>query len=191
MCEMMHYFVLIVSVLGLCASSVISDFIAKTIYEPMRELGLTFSVAFEFMLSHLDDIERDPTRATTVGNVVDSGKQDTHLVKAKRNEAVFFRTRAANAQPGSAGGGDGSIDNNNRVSWNGKTTQGAKKCCAAFNFANNVHSRKHLADDGTCIFAHKCNQWVSDKGPRGMCLGDHPKSQCTYDPAKRRDAPLG
>ena len=184
MCEMMHYFVLVVSVLGLCATSVMSDFISRTIYEPMRELGLTFAMAFEFMLSHLDDIERDPTRTTTVGNVVDSGKQDTHLVKAKRNHDVFFRTRAANARPGSADGGDGS------VTWNGKSTPAAKKCCAAFNFANNIHARKHLADDGTCMYAHKCNQWVSDKGPRGMCLGDHPKSQCTYDPTKRRDTPL-
>ena len=33
---------------------------------------------------------------------------------------------------------------------------------------------------GTCV-------WVSDKGPRGMCGGNHAKIDCDYDAAKKRD----
>ena len=186
--ELCHYFILAVSAFGLCAFTVVSDFISRTVYEPIRELGLTMSVAFEFMLAHIDEVERDPSRALTLGNVVDKGKQDTHLVKARRNSEAFFRTRGGEPRPEPADDESG-VNKTKTKQWNGKDTPTSSKCCAAFNFSNNRHGIKSLLEDGTCRYAHRCNQWVSDKGPRGVCGGSHPKSQCTYDASKRLDQP--
>ena len=51
------------------------------------------------------------------------------------------------------------------------------------------HTRNSLDADGACKFNHVCMQWVSDKGPRGICGGKHPKGQCTYDAALKLDGP--
>ena len=63
----------------------------------------------------------------------------------------------------------------------------SKRPCADFNAGRPC---KKLKPDGTCVFAHACNQFVSDKGPNGYCLGDHARGAgCTYDDAKKLRAP--
>lgn len=48
----------------------------------------------------------------------------------------------------------------------------------------------HLKPDGTCTFAHKCNQFVSDKGPGGYCMGPHARCNgCDYDATKKLRSP--
>ena len=47
-----------------------------------------------------------------------------------------------------------------------------------------------LKPDGTCTLAHKCNQFVSDKGPGGYCMGPHARcTGCDYDAGKKLRAP--
>jgi len=70
------------------------------------------------------------------------------------------------------------------VAWNGKATPSADHTCHAFNLGpNGKHGKNHLLADGTCKFAHKCDAFVSNKGPGGRCLGDHSRHKCT-NPAR-------
>ena len=101
------------------------------------------------------------------------------LAEARQNVAIFFRT----------GGGTPRLGGGSQLSWNGKASTSSKKPCVAFNFARE-HKHDVLEETGTCRFGHFCMQWVSDKGPRGMCGGPHPKLECTYDAAKRVDKPV-
>ena len=59
----------------------------------------------------------------------------------------------------------------------------AKLGCAAWN-KDLPHEAKHV-HNGRCKFLHKCDQWVTDKGPKGQCHGNHKRSDCDYDPAKK------
>jgi hypothetical protein len=70
------------------------------------------------------------------------------------------------------------------VAWNGKATPTAVHTCHAFNLGpSGKHGKGHLLADGTCKFAHKCDAYVSNKGPGGRCHGDHARHKCT-NPAR-------
>ena len=74
------------------------------------------------------------------------------------------------------------------VAWNNKSTPSAEQTCHAFNLGPaGRHGKSHLLADGTCKFCHKCDKFVSDKGPGGRCLGDHPRDKCT-NPARIHEA---
>ena len=70
---------------------------------------------------------------------------------------------------------------------NGKDDPDNKKPCPDFNGGRPC---KKLKPDGTCVLAHRCNQFVSDKGPGGYCFGVHARcTGCDYDAAKKLRAP--
>ena len=72
--------------------------------------------------------------------------------------------------------------------WNGKFNTASKQPCMAYN-KGTEHSANSLDADGTCRFNHVCMQWVADKGPRGICGGNHVKGECTYDAKLKLDGP--
>ena len=61
--------------------------------------------------------------------------------------------------------------------WNGEDTPGSTLLCVAFN-EGIEHKDSNLKPDGTCRFAHRCNQWVTDKGPGGVCGEWHSRMVC-------------
>ena len=62
--------------------------------------------------------------------------------------------------------------------------------CVAWNTGKD-HLKKHVLADGTCKFLHKCNQYVTDKGKGGQCLGDHKRGpDCDYPMDKRCKEPV-
>jgi hypothetical protein len=69
---------------------------------------------------------------------------------------------------------------------NGNGDDKSKRPCADFNAGRPC---KQLKPDGSCVFAHACNQFVSDKGPNGYCFGDHVRPDCKYVDAKKLKAP--
>jgi hypothetical protein len=74
------------------------------------------------------------------------------------------------------------------VAFNGKCTPSADHTCHAYNLGPaGKHGKSHLLADGTCKFAHKCDAFVSDKGPGGRCHGDHPRHKCK-NPARIDEA---
>ena len=175
--EMLLIWQMVVHALGLASFLVVAPFIQKTVFDAQTRLQKSWKFAHEFFLVHLRAIETDTSKTLTLANVVAKGNRDYYLMEATANEGTFFRS----------GGGKLQGDDLN-VKWNGKFTKDAKKPCIAFN-RGNAHDPKHLHPDGTCKFNHVCMQWVTDKGPRGMCGGDHPMGKCDYDAAKRCDQP--
>ena len=176
--ERLHYYVMLLAVLGLVHVSVIMTFIKEAVFDVKRRLSLSWQVCHELFVLYLDRIETDVTRALHFGNILERGMFDTMLTQAKANEVICFRTRGENPRAGAP----------TNVSWNGKYTSTSKQPCMAYN-KGTEHTSGSLDADGTCRFNHVCMQWVDDKGPRGICGGAHPKGECTYDAKHKLDGP--
>ena len=91
--------------------------------------------------------------------------------RAKRNSGEVF-DEFRNKTDLAPGGGEATA-----AKWNGKSAASATSTCDAYNLGRD-HQARHLSPDGTCKYAHKCDKWVSDKGPAGKCLEAHPRIRC-------------
>lgn len=186
---MINDWILVVCSLGVISFSFAMRFVKDTVHHVMMELKESYQVACCFFLIYLKKVETDPTRKLTLANVFRAGSEDTYLAEAKVNAEAFFRTRGGEPRPGAATDENGKDTERQTIKWNGAFNKDAKRPCAAFNFANE-HGRRSLDAKGCCKFNHVCNQYVDDKGPGGQCLGNHPRTACTYDAAHKRDTPL-
>jgi len=185
--EMTHLFIMTVIALGLASATIVIKFIDDTVFGAIR-MGEPFTVAHELVLCYFREMDFDPARLLHMGNVFRRGGQDTLLSEARRNAAAFFRVGGGNLQP--KGNNDdklGNIKTVKTIKPNGKSDESSKKPCPDFNGGRPC---KHLKPDGTCTLAHKCNQFVSDKGPGGYCMGPHARcTGCDYDAGKKLRAP--
>jgi hypothetical protein len=185
--EMTHLFIMTVIALGLASATIVIKFIDDTVFGTIR-MGEPFTVAHELVLCYFREMDFDPARLLHMGNVFRRGGQDTLLSEARRNAAAFFRVGGGNLQP--KGNNDdklGNIKTVKTIKPNGKSDESSKKPCPDFNGGRPC---KHLKPDGTCTLAHKCNQFVSDKGPGGYCMGPHARcTGCDYDAGKKLRAP--
>ena len=163
-----HWFILVVSSLGLAAGAILSRFFGDVVFDSLEKLKLKWEVAHELVLIYFREMEQDPTGFIHFGNVFRRGGQDTFIAEAKSNAQLCFRTGGGAPQP------------------SGKFNDKSDKACAAF---NNGKPCTRLDDAGACIFNHRCNQFVSDKGTGGICFGNHARCvACDYDPAKKLSA---
>ena len=174
----------VVTALGMTSFVILMHFVREVVFDPQFLYGLTWQQCCELFLVYLKEIENDTTRELHFGNVCNRGKFDTMMTRAKLNAAMFFRIRGANPR---LEGASSVVDEDTK--WSGKFDNKSTKCCIAFNMGKQ-HTAKMLDEAGNCRFAHLCMQWVSDKGPGGMCRGNHRKSECTYDKTKKLDKPL-
>ena len=185
--EMTHLFIMTVIALGLASATIVIKFIDDTVFGTIR-MGEPFTVAHELILCYFREMDFDPARLLHMGNVFRRGGQDTLLSEARRNAAAFFRVGGGNLQP--KGNNDDKLGNIKTVKTtkpNGKSDESSKKPCPDFNGGRPC---KNLKPDGTCTLAHKCNQFVSDKGPGGYCMGPHARcTGCDYDAGKKLRAP--
>ena len=180
--QSLTYFILMVCALGLTTHLQAMEFLRDVVFEPIARQLCDWKVAQEFMCLHFRKIKEDSTRDTNLGNVHDKGQQDTMLGEARHTADAFFRTR---------GGEPRDVCppiNSGEKKYSGKFDSNATKPCISWNLGK-LHNDKHLDDSGCCKFNHFCMQWVSDKGPRGMCGGNHPKVKCNYDASKKLDKP--
>ena len=176
--EMLHDFCFVVQALGLVTMTLLMSFLSDVVYRPIRSLKEKWQIAHELLLVYFKVIEEDSRRRLNFGNVFrDGGSHDTYLQEARLNAETFFRSLGGTPR------GEGSD-----VTWNGKFDSNSKKACVFYN-QGKEHSAKYLNSDGSCPFNHKCNQWVSGKGPYGMCWADHPKTKCTCDASIKLKSP--
>ena len=185
--EVTHLFIMTIVALGVASYTIVAKFIDDVIFGTTR-MKESFKVAHELVLLYFREIDMDPARALHMGNVFRRGGQDTLLSEARRNAAAFFRVGGGILQPnGTIADKVGDIKFNKDLKPNGKSDESSKKPCPDFNAGRPC---KKLKPDGTCSFAHKCNQFVSDKGPNGYCFGSHARCVgCDYDAAKKLRAP--
>ena len=73
------------------------------------------------------------------------------------------------------------IDPDATITFNGAWNHKATKCCFTFNMQGKKpgdHPAASLNANGSCKFLHACDKYVTDKGPGGVCLGNHPRYKC-------------
>ena len=79
-------------------------------------------------------------------------------------------------------------DVDTKATWNGQSTPDAARTCPAYNDPEGK-CQHVLSPDGTCMRKHVCDKWVTNKGPGGRCLGNHPRYKCTNP--NKCDKPVG
>ena len=183
--EMSHLFVMTVIALGLASATIVMKFMDDVVFATIR-MKESFKLAHELLILYLREMDFDPARSLHMGNVFRRGGQDTLLSEARRNAAASFRTCGGTPQLEGATKQD-TKNPKPDVKPNGKFDGTSKKPCPDFNAGRPC---KKLKPDGTCVFAHRCNQFVSDKGPGGYCFGAHARcTGCNYDAGKKLRAP--
>ena len=167
--ELLHVWQGLLHALGISNVLATTRFLQEVVHTSMGRLNLTWQQGYCLLLVYIEEIEKFPS-LLTIGNVYASGSQDTRLAEARLRSALLFKSKP-----------DPTPEETEGLTWNGKTTASAEKCCVTFNLGRKgaKHPAKHLFPDGTCRFRHVCNQWVSGKGANGICEGDHPRAQCT------------
>ena len=168
--ELLHYFGMVVTALGIANALVLMNFLDKVAYGAVR-LAEGWKVSCELVLLYLKKVDQDPTGSLSLANVFEHGGQDTMLSEARRNAGAFFRTRSGELRPGPAPSGGQQFNPT------------SKKLCKDYN-AGRPCTR--LDSQGKCVFNHACDQWVTDKGTAGVCGGAHPRCDgCSYDESKK------
>ena len=169
--ELMHMWLMVIVGLGLALFPVAARFLDDVAYGTIR-MREGWQVAHELLMIYFKEIDMDMTRSLSMANVFRRGGQDTFLAEARRNTEMFFRTRVGAAREGSPS-----------KSANGKFNDKSDRACKDYN-AGRPCTR--LDANGACIFNHKCNQFVTDKGKNGVCFGAHPRCEgCSYAADKK------
>jgi hypothetical protein len=177
--EMLHYFIMVILALGIATPTILLKFIDDVVWGALR-MKESWKCAHELLVLYVREIDVDSTRTVHLGNVFRRGGQDTLLTEARRNVETFFRPVGGNPS------GEGHTFKA-ATKPNGKFDSSSTKACVDYNLGRTC---KKLKDDGTCQFNHKCNQFVTDKGPGGMCFGTHARCNgCDYDASKKCSRP--
>ena len=159
-------------------------FLAEIVHDVIITTG-NWKVALEHFLLYVQKI--DSGCGWELANASAKGSHDTFMNKALKAAGVTSPLRPSNPN-----GGKNSEKNNppptsdktnqggnTGKSWNGDFNKDPNaKPCAAFN-SNSEHRPQSLNSNGSCKFCHKCDQWVSNKGPGGRCEStSHSRSAC-------------
>ena len=193
--EALNLYIMYVTALGVASAMVVTQFLQVTVYDPIRAFGKPWQVAHELLVIMLRRIE-DSDGKLTLGNCEDcahSNEVMTEAVLAAQKHyptcmectgpAEFFRTRGGTPQ---------GEQPNKPSKWNGKWTSTSKEACYFYNtrkadgtMVRHDDTPAHIHPDGTCRRNHVCDQWVSNKGPGGRCMGSagtsgHHRGTCDY-----------
>ena len=193
MSSLIHQFQMVCVAAGLCSIMAIAPFLDDVIFEPVRLSSLDWPVAFELMIGYLRMIENEPAR-WRISNVVHaSGGMDAKRAEATSMAKGLYPKMCFRTHGGIPGNVDDEKPNKgkNKEQHKGPITgfnDQSKKGCAAWNNGS-LHLSKHVDSAGKCLFFHGCDQFVTDKGAGGQCLGDHKRAACTYDAAKKCSQP--
>ena len=174
--EALNLFIMWTTALGLGSAVCVTSFVQDFVFDTIRVRGYSWQFAavfFAVVLAHIEDSEG----RITLMNAAHQVHLNTLLAEAEVCCATLYPKlgsffRAPPVAAGRGGGGEATA-----AKWNGKSTASATSTCDAYNLSRD-HQARHLLPDGTCRYAHRCDKWVSDKGPSGKCLGAHPRTKC-------------
>ena len=159
---------------GLCNFLVLGEFTRDVVHDTMSRHGQSWQVAHELLLIYLEAVETTSDPAVHIRSVFASGSQDTYMRRALEAAKSEFGSKAEGGERGPKN----KTKSEESLKWNGNFNRNATTTCLSFNLGT-AHPARSLDEKGTCKHNHKCDQWVSDKGPHGTCGGDHPRSRCT------------
>lgn len=169
---------------------VAGNFLREVVMDTLLKLKRPWQVAHELFLLYLEKIETTPGDAFTLSNVVfAAGGQDTLLIHAEARAKMYFNTKGI-FRPGESKE-ENSDSKGKAKPWNGQYNRDpSAKVCLTYNMGDKPHPPACLNNKGACKFAHVCDHWVTDKGPKGMCRSpSHIRSNC--DNSNRCDEPVG
>ena len=187
--EAVYIFTMLGHALGLGAFLIIANFVQKVVHRNLRA-GLPWPVVAKMLEIYLEFIDEPGDYG--YHNVVDAkGGMDSIREDARARVAgpssTDFSHASGQPPPGSEARGGGK-----QREWNGKSSSDPKaRACPVHNNPNQnaKHGRNQLDEHGTCRFRHCCNQWVSDKGPNGICGScSHARRDC--DNPNKCDKPV-
>ena len=198
MFSLLNMFVAVSHSTGLANVLALTTFLEDVVYEPLRAGVIVWPVAFECMIIYLRMLEAQDGASYSLSTIyhraggIDSVRAEATRAAHLLYPAAFFRTHGG--IPSQSRGNDkpDSDPNSGNAVYPGAVradTSTSKMGCVAWNRGTD-HLAKHVNPGGSCKFRHACNNWVSDKGPRGQCLGNHTADKCDYDPAKRAKDPV-
>jgi hypothetical protein len=198
MFSLVHQFQMVCVATGLTSIMAMGPFLDDVVYEPVRRQVLDWPTAFELMIVYLRTVENDPNRYN-IGNVVaasagmDAKREEALNIARGLYPASFFSLfRGRRGEPRGHDDDDVKQKKEGKGEFKGDIkghNETGERGCAAWNNGNS-HLAKHIdTKTGKCKFRHACNQFVSDKGPGGQCLGNHRRKDCDYDESKKCSQP--
>ena len=138
-------------------------FFKDVAYDPLLRDKLPWQLVHELVVVYLEDV--DNSLSLNLGNIFDSGAQDTRMARAKTSALkhypdldIFRSSKLQGARE----------DKDTSVKFNGKSNSTSDKFCLSFNLGGQ-HSSKHLSSDGSCKFKHACDGWITGAGPKARC----------------------
>ena len=138
-------------------------FFKDVAYDPLLRDKLPWQLVHELVVVYLEDV--DNSLSLNLGNIFDSGAQDTRMARAKTSALkhypdldIFRSSKLQGVRE----------DKDTSVKFNGKSNSTSDKFCISFNLGGQ-HSSKHLSSDGSCKFKHACDGWITGAGPKARC----------------------
>ena len=178
-CNFFSIWQMICHATGLADVLVTGTFLQDVFFTLISHQGRDWQLGHELFLVYLDALETSADTTTTIGNVYLKGSQDTYLNMAmKRVQELYPKHRPGQGIFRDFEPPDDKDKGGGKVKFNGAWNTKATTKCITFNLGNKDHPTKCLNANGSCKFLHACDHWVSDKGPRGQCGGNHPRTKC-------------
>ena len=175
---MLNVFVMIAHATGLVNCLVLTEFLRVVVHETISQSKKHWTVAHELMLAYFEELETSSDTTLHLGTVLQRGSLDTMMRRAESCATAEFRGIFRSAGGPGLGGG----------LFTGKFNRDPKAgICISYNNGK-PHPPASLDETGGCKYRHVCNHWVSDKGPKGVCGGNHPRTQCNNP--KKCDKPV-
>ena len=189
MVSLLNLFVMVSHASGAANVIGMTTFLDDVIYEPIRMGVLTWPIAFECMILYLRLLESHGSSYKLASIVhtcggIDAIRMEATTIAHDRYPAVFFRTHGG--KPGTVKSPPDGVTFDGKVKGDNPTST---KPCASWNL-DKKHLAKYVDSDGKCRFKHgMCDQYVTDKGPNGICGGAHKRPNCDYDASKKCSQP--
>jgi hypothetical protein len=168
----------------------VASFLVFNVFDHMLLRKWDWRVTYFYFVILLERVETSGDDELNISSVatrlggLDTLREEATLRAEEHFGRYIFRRRQSNSDHNEGE----SSEKKSLLAWNGKSTPTAEHTCHAFNLGpSGKHGKGHLLADGTCKFAHKCDAFVSNNGPSGRCLGDHPRHKCT-NPARIAEA---
>jgi len=177
-CERISVFTSLAHALGVCHVLASTIFFRAVAWDTMLRDKLSWQVAHELVLVYFEDIDNSTTR--TMGNIIESGGQDSRLARAKTNASEHFKSEIFRNVDEDK---DKDKDKTSSLKWNGKDSPGASQCCASHNLGNTHPTKSLFSPSGKCRFLHACDRFISDDGKQCRST-EHVRKDCTHPEAK-------
>ena len=180
--SLLNLYVMVSHAVGAANVIGMTTFLDEVVYEPVRMGVLPWPIAFECMILYLRMLETHGSTyiLSTIVHAcggIDAIRLEASSIAHQRYNSAFFRTLGG--KPGIVKTPlDGSTTFDGKVKGDNPTST---KPCASWNL-DKKHLARHVDSDGKCRFKHgMCDQYVTDKGPSGIC-GGHKQTQPNPQP---------